>query len=1563
MKVGSWRSSVYRSFGFASLGLGVALLIGGCGGGGSGSSGSGGGGGTGGSGSSGTPAIISISPTSVTAGSNALTLTISGTGFVSSSVVQVGGTAEATTYVSATQLTATVPASQISNGAELAVTVVNGTTGSSGTTVHLEVDNPAPTITSISPASEPAGTASAEVVVTGTGFVPSTVINVNGTSRPTLFTSATQVSVTLTSADLAGTGNLSVTAVNPTPGGGTSTAASMAITAPNPVPTISALSPATETVNSASPIIVVSGTGFVSSTVIDVNGSARSTTLVSATQVSVTLSSSDLAATGSLSLTAVNPAPGGGTSAAVALPVNNPTVGALLLSPSSLPVGSATPTTITVTGNTFVPNSVLQVNGSARAAAYVNATTLTFTATVADQASLGTLSVTVTNPAPGGGTSPAATLSIVAAVTPAISSVSPTTIVRGSPDTLLVVSGTGFATNSVVQWNGSALSTALVYYSSPSPSLLATVPAADLTSTGSATVTVSTPTANPSVSNAVTVTITDPPAPALTSAFPSSAPLNTATQVTLSGTGFTTETVVAVNGVTIPSTLNDPTGITATIPASSVAFPGNVNITVTTPGPGGGTSAALPFTVYLSITANDIVYNATDGLIYASVPGTAPASGNSVVGIDPTTGNVTRQIWVGSNPNKLALSSDGTQLFVGLDGSAGVAQVNLTQGKVVNQFSLGGGEGVYDPPLTALYLAGVPGSPNSVVVATAGGLGDSGTGITIYDSGIPRSTGWSSEEGPMSFGSSGSTLYVVSGSTLEQLTVGSTGITAATALSNLTQTASWVQYDNGNLYLSSGQVVSASTGTLLGTFFSSTTTPATGPIVSDSSLGRAFVATSSYIANSDTVMAFDESTYNLLGSIVVNGVGESGYPSSFEKIVRWGQNGLAINATPGPFTSQSQLFIFQSALVKDLSSSPADLSVTLSAPSAGTTGSAISWVATVNNLGPNSSQGAAVALTLDPSLIINSVTASTGSCGTGTSLSCDLGTLANGATATVTVNATPTQAGTLAAMAAVTSVSDDPTQSNNEFSTSTTVTGAIYGAMPVLSSISPNLVQAGSTDFTLTVAGTGFNANSTVNLGITALATTYVSATQLTATVTAAEIANYGWQAVTVSNPMPGGGVSQIAPLTIYDLVNVPASGLLYDPYSQLLYATVPGTSTTITGNSIVSIDPTSGTVGTPISIGSQPTVMAETNDGNYLYVGLSGADSVAQFDLVHQSLKATIPLFLTEGTTSTSVAATWLATMPGNDTSLSIDVTNGWGQFGIFDISGSTGTFRPNLSEIYNGVNPVFANASELYAFDSQTSGAEFYRYSVNANGLTEIDGTTLEGMGGFSGGTQLANGLVYGVGGGIINPSTTPPSQVATLPLIDFYGSGDIGFSVGNVADPSLQKEFLVLENSAGTFAYGLVRYDLNTYLPETFANLPASVSTFNSSLPILRCGQDGLAMVTTSSVGTNSQTPSVLLLRGPFVVPQELGTDTAAGLTGSSASTIAHGSGNTILTLTGTNFLPGVAVTWNGSYRTTTLVDATHVTIAIPASDVATTGSASVAATNPGAPASNALTITIN
>jgi hypothetical protein len=80
--------------------------------------------------------------------------------------------------------------------------------------------------------------------------------------------------------------------------------------------------------------------------------------------------------------------------------------------------------------------------------------------------------------------------------------------------------------------------------------------------------------------------------------------------------------------------------------------------------------------------------------------------------------------------------------------------------------------------------------------------------------------------------------------------------------------------------------------------------------------------------------------------------------------------------------------------------------------------------------------------------------------------------------------------------------------------------------VPALSGISPAFTNAGGAVFTLTLNGSGFIASSTVYWGTSALTTTYVSATQLTAQVPAADIATAGTVAITVQNPTPGGGTS-----------------------------------------------------------------------------------------------------------------------------------------------------------------------------------------------------------------------------------------------------------------------------------------------------------------------------------------------------------------------------------------------------------------------------------------------------
>jgi hypothetical protein len=86
------------------------------------------------------------------------------------------------------------------------------------------------------------------------------------------------------------------------------------------------------------------------------------------------------------------------------------------------------------------------------------------------------------------------------------------------------------------------------------------------------------------------------------------------------------------------------------------------------------------------------------------------------------------------------------------------------------------------------------------------------------------------------------------------------------------------------------------------------------------------------------------------------------------------------------------------------------------------------------------------------------------------------------------------------------------------------VIGATPPPTPVITGISPLFVSAGSAAFTLNVNGSGFTANSTVDLSGSTLATTYVSATQLTAQVTAADISAPESTSVQVVTLVAGSG-------------------------------------------------------------------------------------------------------------------------------------------------------------------------------------------------------------------------------------------------------------------------------------------------------------------------------------------------------------------------------------------------------------------------------------------------------
>src|SRR5262249_48589635 len=102
-------------------------------------------------------------------------------------------------------------------------------------------------------------------------------------------------------------------------------------------------------------------------------------------------------------------------------------------------------------------------------------------------------------------------------------------------------------------------------------------------------------------------------------------------------------------------------------------------------------------------------------------------------------------------------------------------------------------------------------------------------------------------------------------------------------------------------------------------------------------------------------------------------------------------------------------------------------------------GSPLTYTITVTNNGPSTATGVRLTDALPAATTFVSATPTLGSC-TGTStVSCNIGTLANGASATVTIVVIPTIAGSISNTATVTSGTTDNTTSNNSATATTRV--------------------------------------------------------------------------------------------------------------------------------------------------------------------------------------------------------------------------------------------------------------------------------------------------------------------------------------------------------------------------------------------------------------------------------------------------------------------------------------------------------------------------------------------
>ena len=231
------------------------------------------------------------------------------------------------------------------------------------------VSNPVPTITGLNPPSATPGGPAFTLTVNGTGFINSSAVRWNGSNRTTTYVSGTQLTAAITAADIATDGKADVTVFNPTPGGGASNAMSFVVG--NPVPTIIGLDPSSAIPGGPAFTLTVNGAAFMNSSVVRWNGSNRTTTYVSSTQLIAAITTADIATEGKAHVTVFNPAPGGGASNAMSFVVGTLKMVYLPLAAKNYPPIPDVPVLNTIANADGDGNYTVSWNASARATGYL----------------------------------------------------------------------------------------------------------------------------------------------------------------------------------------------------------------------------------------------------------------------------------------------------------------------------------------------------------------------------------------------------------------------------------------------------------------------------------------------------------------------------------------------------------------------------------------------------------------------------------------------------------------------------------------------------------------------------------------------------------------------------------------------------------------------------------------------------------------------------------------------------------------------------------------------------------------------------------------------------------------------------------------------------------------------------------------------------------------------------------------------------------------------------------------------------------------------------------------
>lgn len=301
-------------------------------------------------------------------------------------------------------------------------------------------------------------------------------------------------------------------------------------------------------------------------------------------------------------------------------------------------------------------------------------------------------------------------------------------------------------------------------------------------------------------------------------------------------------------------------------------------------------------------------------------------------------------------------------------------------------------------------------------------------------------------------------------------------------------------------------------------------------------------------------------------------------------------------------------------------------------------------------------------------------------------------------------------------------------------------------------------------------------------------------------------------------------------------IVPLPNNDMVYVSTHDRLYLTTSSTSSH--GNSLCIIYPYFGTIDTCIFLGSEPNVMALTEDEKFIYIGMLGSPEIVKFDVEENMIETRFSLG-SDPFFGANLAED-IVVLPGTNHSIIVSLMN----TGISPrhrgvVMYDNGVARAKMTQEHTGSNILTTTPynGKIYGYNNETTEFGFRNLIVSDSGLTE--GYVYSAMiNGFGTNMEAQDSFIYSSLGQVLNVNGDTPRLV---------GKYDVFLEWQSAVEPAIDSNVVYFITLNHQNRYNLYTFDKSTFLQMSHREVQGTLSGVMDNL--IQWGYHGKLAVNTS------------------------------------------------------------------------------------------------------------------